>query len=83
MHPALLAQVVEMMKDASATKQVIVTTHNPEFVKHAGIEHLLLVSRDAEGFSVITRPKDREDVRIFLEHDIGVEYLYVQELLGA
>ncbi len=83
LHPALLAQVVQMMKDASETKQVIVTTHNPEFVKHAGIEHLLLVSRDEDGFSVITRPKDREDVRIFLEHDIGVEDLYVQELLGA
>lgn len=82
-HPSLLAHVVAMMKDASEHKQVLVTTHNPEFVKHAGVEHLLLISRDPEGFSVITRPAEREDVRIFLENEIGIEDIYVQNLLGA
>jgi predicted ATPase len=82
-HPSLLAHVVAMMKDASEHKQVLVTTHNPEFVKHAGVEHLLLISRDSEGFSVITRPAEREDVRIFLENEIGIEDIYVQNLLGA
>ena len=43
------------MKDASAHKQIIVSTHNPEVVKYAGLdlESLMLVSRDKEGYSTI------------------------------
>jgi hypothetical protein len=51
-------------------------------VKHASIENLLLISRDNEGFSIISRPADKEEVRTFLENEIGIEELYVQNLLG-
>jgi hypothetical protein len=51
-------------------------------VKHASLEHLLLVSRDPEGFSVLSRPADKEEVRTFLENEIGIEELYIQNLLG-
>ncbi len=80
-HPYLIAKVVEMMKDASQQKQIIITTHNPEIVKHAGIENLLLISRDENGFSRITRPLDKNTVKTFLKNDIGIEELYVQNLL--
>ena len=82
-HPSLISKVVEMMKDASQTqkKQVVVTTHNPEFVKYAGLENLLLVSRDEDGFSTISRPADKEEVKTFLKNDIGIEELYIQNLL--
>jgi len=71
-----------MMKDASQKKQIIVTTHNPEIVKYAGLDNILLVSRDKNGFSKISRPIDKEEIRTFLEH-IGIEELYVQNLLRA
>ncbi len=80
-HPRLISKIVEMMKDASKEKQIIVTTHNPELVKHAGMDSLLLVSRDEDGFSRITRPADSEEVRVFLENDMGVDELFVQNLL--
>ncbi len=80
-HPHLISKLVEMMKDASRHKQILVTTHNPEFVKHAGLENLLLISRNREGFSEITRPVNKEEVKIFLENDIGIDELYVQNLL--
>jgi len=80
-HPSLISKVIEMMKDASQGKQVIVTTHNPEIVKHAGLENILLVSRDTEGFSVISRPHEKETVRTFLQNELGIEDLYVQNLL--
>jgi hypothetical protein len=51
-------------------------------VKHASIEDLLLISRDTEGFSVVSRPADKEEVRTFLENEIGIEELYIQNLLG-
>lgn len=81
-HPHLISRLMEMMKDASNKKQIIVTTHSPEVVKHAGLENILLVSRNEDGFSTISRPSDRKDVRIFLENDLGLDELYIQNLLG-
>jgi hypothetical protein len=81
-HPFLVARVISMMKESSKKKQVMITTHTTEVVKHASLEHLLLISRDPEGFSVLSRPADKEEVRTFLENEIGIEELYVQNLLS-
>lgn len=81
-HPYLISRLVEMLKDASRTKQVIVTTHNPEMVKHVDLGDLLLISRDKEGFSRVVRPGTKKEIRAFLEHDIGIEELFIQNLLG-
>jgi predicted ATPase len=81
-HPFLVARVISMMKESSKRKQVMITTHTTEVVKHASLENLLLISRDTEGFSLISRPADKEEVRTFLENEIGIEELYVQNLLG-
>ena len=81
-HPFLVARVMGMMKEASQNKQIMITTHSTEVVKHAFLNDILLISRDSEGFSVISRPSDKEEVRTFLENEIGIEELYVQNLLG-
>ena len=82
-HPYLISKVVEMMNDVSERlkKQIIVTTHNPEVVRHGDIENILLVHRDDKGFSQISRPAEKEEVKIFLENKMGIEELYVQNLL--
>ena len=82
-HPNLISKIVDMMNDVSERfeKQIIVTTHNPEMVKYARIENILLVNRDDDGFSQISRPSEKEEVRIFLENEMGIEELYVQNLL--
>lgn len=82
-HPHLISKVVGMMKDASRNKQIIATTHNPEVVKNADLEDLLLVQRDEDGFSRISRPAESEELKVFLENDLGVDELYVQDLLGV
>ncbi|MFH1860553.1 MAG: AAA family ATPase [bacterium] len=82
-HPYLISKVVEMMKEVSLKKQIIVTTHNPEIVKHADLKDILLISRDKEGFSVISKPAEKEEVKIFLENEIGINDLYVRNLLGV
>jgi len=81
-HPYLISRVVEMMKDASEHKQIIVTTHNPEIVKHADLDDILLVSRNEKGVSNISKPRDNKAVRTFLQNELGIEELYVQNLLG-
>jgi predicted ATPase len=82
-HPSLIAKVVSMMEEVSGQRQLIVTTHNPQIVKYADLEALLLISRDDQGFSTISRPAHREDVKTFLENDIGVADLFAQGLLEA
>jgi len=81
-HPFLVGRLISMMKEASGKKQVMITTHSTEVVKHADIHDILLISRDNLGFSVISRPGDKEEVKTFLENEIGIEELYVQNLLG-
>lgn len=80
-HPHLMSRAVNMMKDASEKKQIIVTTHNPEIIKHADLKDIFLVSRDKDGFSKITKPSEKEEIKIFLENDLGIEELYIQNLL--
>lgn len=82
-HPYVISRVVDMLKEASEEKQIIVTTHNPEIVKYADLEDLLLVSRDKEGFSTISRPAEKEEVKTFLRNEIGIEELYIQNLMGV
>jgi predicted ATPase len=85
-HPHLISKIVDIMKDVATNptekKQIIITTHNPEIVKHAGLENLFLVSRDKEGFSVVSKPKDKLSVKIFLEK-FGIDELYIDNLLEA
>jgi len=82
-HPHLISRLIEMMKEASKKKQIIVTTHSPEVVKHADLKNILLVSRDKNGFSSISRPSEREDVKVFLKNKLGLDELYIQDLLGV
>lgn len=82
-HPHLISKVVNMMKEASQEKQIIVTTHNPEIIRHAELENILLISRDREGFSTVSRPADNKEVKEFLKKEIGIEELFVQNLLGV
>jgi predicted ATPase len=81
-HPYLISRVVAMLKEASTRKQIIVTTHNPELVKHVELDDILLISRDKSGFSEIMRPANRLEIRTFLDNEIGIEDLFVQNLLG-
>ncbi len=81
-HPYLIGKVVDMMKDAAKRKQIIVTTHNAEIVKCAELENVILVSRDRNGFSVISRPAERKEVQVFLKNEVGIEDLFAQNLLG-
>jgi len=82
-HPHLISRVVAMMADAARTRQVVTTTHNPELVKHAALADLLLVQRDRNGFSRISRPAENDELKIFLENELGVDELYVQNLLSV
>ena len=82
-HPYLLSKVMGMFKESSKTKQILATTHNPELLRHAELEDVLLVSRSDEGFTQLARPADSQQVRIFLENEMGIDDLFLNNLLGV
>jgi predicted ATPase len=82
-HPNLIHRIVAMLEEVSKDKQIFLTTHNPEIVKYAQLEDLILISRSKEGFSTVSRPAERDNVKIFLENEIGIENLFVDDLLGV
>lgn len=83
LHPKLISGLMELFKEASDKRQILLTSHNPEVVRYTGIENVLLVSRDKSGVSRIVKPADSQLVRTFLENELGVEELFVDNLLGV
>lgn len=82
LHPYLMDRLMEMARETSKQKQILITTHTPELIKHASIEDVLFANRDVNGFSRIMRLSDSETVKQFLQDEIGIDCLYVNNLLG-
>ena len=80
-HPKLLSTLLASATDVSQEKQIIITTHNPEFLRHANIENVRLVSRSATGRTKISNPSNNATVKIFLENDLGLDDLFVDDLM--
>lgn len=80
-HPYLLSKIVDMMKDAARKRQILITTHNPNIVGHSDLENILLISRGEDGYTNISRPIEKETVKIFLKNELGFDELFVQNLL--
>lgn len=80
-HPHLMSKAVEMMKEASNDRQIIITTHSPELVRYAGLESLYSIKRGSDGFSEISKPSTNADIVQFLKNDLGIEEMHVQNML--
>ena len=81
-HPRLLKQLLSACKDVSSSKQIIITTHNPEFLKQADIHDVRFIQRDCNGFTHISKPADNLTVKTFIENDLGLDDLFLKNLLG-
>ena len=68
-HPAIISKLMQLFYESADKKQIIITTHNPEIVKHSKIEDLLLISRAETGFAKISRPNEKNMVKNFLENE--------------
>lgn len=81
-HPWLIGKVMQVVHELQDFRQAILTTHSPEVVRHAGLENLIYVERNRKGFSSAHRPSESRDIVPFLQNDLGVDDLFVQNLLG-
>jgi len=83
-HPSLMSKFMDMAKDSVSTldKHILITTHNPEIVRNTDPNNLLFSKRDEKtGCSKIYKPTNKKEVKTFLENEIGIDELFVQNLL--
>lgn len=81
LHPLLMSKLAQILVEASRKKQILITTHNSELIRHINIDDLLLISRNDNGFSAISRPKSAKSVQTFLKNNIGIDELFIQDML--
>ncbi|MEN6341820.1 MAG: AAA family ATPase [Methanospirillum sp.] len=81
LHPLVVGRLVGLMRDASAVQPLLVSTQHPAVLRHAPVEDVCLVSRDEDGFSILSRPADRTDIKTFLEEEVGLDELFLADLL--
>lgn len=87
-HPSLIADLIDMIYDVAESfdKQIIITTHSPEILRVNGKDRLknLLLIEKKDCFSQIENPGDdkNEMVKAFLKNGLGVDTLFIQNLLG-
>ncbi|NLX50083.1 MAG: AAA family ATPase [Methanospirillum sp.] len=81
LHPLVVGRLVGLMEEASKEQPLLVSTQHPAVLRHVPVEAVCLVSRDTDGFSVITRPAESPDVRTFLEEEVGLDELFLTDLL--
>jgi predicted ATPase len=81
LHPSSISKLVEHFKDAARQKQIVISTHSPEIVRAVEPGQLILLSRDPSGVSRAERPAGKAQVQQYLRDKVGIEELYVQNLL--
>ena len=65
LHPRLLNGLVEECREASASSQLMITTHSPYFVNGLHAEEVWVLYRDEQGFTVCKRTSEMQGSRIF------------------
>lgn len=79
LHPLVLEQLVQLMREVSAQTQVIVTTHSADFVRYCLPEEVYLMDK-VEGCTQIVRADSVEQIGEFLQH-FTLDELWLQGYL--
>jgi len=81
-HPNLIANLMQLIKEASQEKQIIITTHSPELIKYLEEKDILVIKRDKNGASKVSHVLDKSMVRSFLKSHVGISDLFVDGILS-
>ena len=76
-HPELLAGLIQLMDEVSLKKQLIITIHNWELLKHVTLDNVFFISRNKDGFSDINKSIDNEVVKPFID-DLGIDRVFLK-----
>lgn len=81
-HPHIVSRLIELIKDASKDKQIILTTHSPEVLKTVNLEDVITLKRDTVGNSLLEKIKEKKDILLFLQDQIGIEDIFTDGILN-
>jgi predicted ATPase len=81
LHPHLSKYVVELLRTASETRQVLATTHNPNFLDELEPEEVILCDKK-EGFTVVRHASEIAEIKSFRKH-FRLGELWEQGTLGG
>ena len=81
LHPHLSKHIVDLLRTASETRQVLVTTHNPDFLDELESEEVILCDKK-EGFTVIHQASEITEIKSFRKH-FRLGELWEQGTLGG
>lgn len=80
-HPHLISSVMHLIREASDSKQIIITTHSPELLKQVDLRNIYIVDRDKRGASKVNGIENIQEIKIFLRDKIGVDELFIDGIL--
>lgn len=81
LHPHLSGNVVELLRTASERRQVIATTHNPDFLDELQPEEVILCDK-IDGITKVKHASDVTNIKAFREH-FRIGELWEQGRLGG
>jgi predicted ATPase len=88
LHPSLIDDIVSTAYDVAdfLDKQIIITTHSAQILRQLQSldkkEDLSMITRNNNGNSIFEKISDKEMVQAFLKNDLGLDVLYIQNLLN-
>ena len=78
LHPRLLNGLVEEYIEASASSQLMITTHSPHFVNGLRAEEVWVLYRDEQGFTVCKRTSEMLGINDFLDAGAKLGQLWME-----
>lgn len=81
LHPHLAEHVIEILKKASKKRQLLITTHNPDFLDHLDPKEIILCDKK-NGFTKIKTASSIREIKKFQKH-FSLGELWVQGPLGG
>ena len=78
LHPRLLNGLVEECREASASSQLMISTHSPYFVNGLHAEEVWVLYRDERGFTVCKRTSEMQGIEDFLEAGAKLGQLWME-----
>jgi len=83
LHPRLLPGLAGECRMASATSQLMITTHSPHFVSGVQPEELWVLFRNRQGYTEARRATETPGVNEFMAHGADLGALWMEGHLGV
>ena len=78
LHPRLLSGLADECREASASSQLMITTHSPHFINELRAEEVWVLHRDEQGFTVCKRTSEMQGIKNFLEAGAKLGQLWME-----